>query len=187
MKTGAPVMPATSKRGQAAFRSCAAGKVYYCHSRMIAARMAQRVGCALVLVSTSAGAQTWRSSAASLGSTARVLIVGAHPEDEDNALITWLSLGRNVEAAYLSLTRGESGPNIAGNERQSALGVVRTAELLAERARDGAHQYFTRAYDIGAVRSDSALIAAWPRDSLLVDVVSVIRAFSAQRRHFTVF
>lgn len=158
-------------------RSCVAGKVYYCHSRMIASRMVQRVGCALLLASTSVGAQTWRSSAASLGSTARVLIIGAHPDDEDNALIAWLSLGRNVETAYLSLTRGESGPNIAGNERQSALGVVRTAELLAERARDGAHQYFTRAYDMGAVRSDSALFAAWPRDSLLVDVVSVIRAF----------
>src|SRR4051812_40763334 len=90
-------------------------------------------------------AQTWRETAGTLGSTARVLIIGAHPEDEDNALIAWLSLGRNIETAYLSLTRGESGANIAGGERQSALGVVRTAELLVERQRDGARQYFTRA------------------------------------------
>ena len=128
------------------------------------------------LASTTA-AQTWRQSAAGLGTTARVLIIGARPKDEDNALIAWLRLGRNVETAYLSLTRGESSPNIAGTERQSALAVVRTAELLAERGRDGAHQYFTRAYDFGSTASDSIVNAGWPHDVLLVDLVSVIRAF----------
>ena len=67
--------------------------------------------------------------------------------------------------------------NAAGTERQSALGVVRTAELLAERERDGAHQYFTRAYDFGPTRSDSIVDAGWPHDSVLADVVNVIRAF----------
>jgi LmbE family N-acetylglucosaminyl deacetylase len=124
-----------------------------------------------------AGAQMWRETAARLGTSARVLIIGARPEDEDNALIAWLSLGRNVETAYLSITRGESANNIIGTERQSALGVVRTAELLAERQRDGAHQYFTRAYDFGPTRSDSIVDAAWPHDSLLADVVAVVRAF----------
>ena len=123
-----------------------------------------------------ASAQTWRETAQRLGS-ARVLVIGARPEDEDNALIAWLSLGRNVETAYLSITRGESANNIVGTERQSALGVVRTAELLAERQRDGAHQYFTRAYDFGPTRSDSIVNAAWPHDSLLADVVAIVRAF----------
>src|SRR3954462_1049081 len=99
-------------------------------------------------------AQAWRAAAGSIGPTTRVLVVGTHPEDEDNALIAWLSLGRNIETAYLSLTRGESGRNVAGSERQAALAVVRTAELLAERERDGAHQYFTRAYDFGTARTD---------------------------------
>jgi LmbE family N-acetylglucosaminyl deacetylase len=122
-------------------------------------------------------AQNWRATAANLGTSARVLIIGARPEDEDNALIAWLSLGHNIETAYLSLTRGESANNLAGTERQSALGVVRTAELLAERQRDGAHQYFSRAYDFGPTRSDSIVDAAWPHDSLLSDVVSIVRAF----------
>ena len=126
---------------------------------------------------TSAASQAWRQSAAGVGTTARVLIIGTHPEDEDNALIAWLSLGRHVETAYLSLTRGEAAANVAGNERQSALGVVRTAELLAERRRDGAHQYFTRAYDFGATKLDSILDRVWPHDSLVHDVVSVVRAF----------
>ena len=123
---------------------------------------------------------SWREEAAGIGTTARVLIIGAHPDDEDNALIAWLSLGRHVETAYLSLTRGENGVNVNRREGQMLLGMVRTAEILAERKRDQAHQYFTRAYDFGHAKNDSAVWAAWPRDSLLEDVVTVIRAFRPQ-------
>ncbi|MEP6494556.1 MAG: PIG-L family deacetylase [bacterium] len=119
----------------------------------------------------------WREEASAVGTTARVLIIGAHPDDEDNALIAWLSLGRHVETAVLSLTRGENGVNPGGREREQMLGMVRTAEALAERKRDGAHQYFTRAYDFGFAKNDSVAYDAWPRDSLLRDVVAVIRAF----------
>ncbi len=104
-------------------------------------------------------------------------MIGVRPEDEDNALLAWLGLGRGVETAFLSITRGEASPNVAGSERQSALAVLRTAELLAERQRDGGHQYFTRAYDFGPVTADSVVDRLWPRDTLLRDVVSVIRAF----------
>ena len=123
---------------------------------------------------------SWREAAAGIGTTARILIIGAHPDDEDNALIAWLSLGRHVETAYLSITRGENGVNVNRREGQMLLGMVRTAEILAERKRDHAHQYFTRAYDFGHAKNDSAVWAAWPRDSLLEDVVTVIRAFRPQ-------
>lgn len=122
-------------------------------------------------------AQSWRTDAAHVGTTARVLIVGARPDDEDNALIAWLSLTRRVETAYLSLTRGESGENVSGEERGAPLAVVRTAELLEERARDRARQYFTRAYDFGFTEDDSIVDRAWPHDSLVRDVVSIVRAF----------
>lgn len=135
------------------------------------------VAIAVALSASGADAQEWREAAAHLGTTARVLVIGTRPEDEDNALIAWLSLGRHVETAYLSLTRGEDGVNLAGAERQAPLAVVRTAELLAERRRDRAHQYFTRAYDPGATSADSIVDAAWPHDSLLEDVVSVVRGF----------
>ena len=132
---------------------------------------------ALTTAPTSARAQQWREAAAHIGTTARVLIVGTRPEDEDNALIAWLTLGRHVETAYLSLTRGEAGVNLVGSERDAPLAVVRTAELLAERQRDGAHQYFTRAYDFGPTAADSIVNRWWPHDSLLHDVVSIVRAF----------
>ena len=140
------------------------------------------LGCLLVplLAAPPLAAQAWRQAAATLAPSARVLIIGTRPEDEDNALIAWLSLGRNVETAYLSLTRGESAVNVAGSERQAGLAVVRTAELLEERKRDGAHQFFTRAYDFGPTPSDSVVDVEWPHDVLLSDVVSVIRAFRPQ-------
>ena len=132
---------------------------------------------ALTTAHTDAKAQQWREAAAHIGTTARVLLIGTRPEDEDNALIAWLSLGRHVETAYLSVTRGEAGVNLLGSERDAPLAVVRTAELLVERQRDGAHQYFTRAYDFGATAADSVVNRWWPHDSLLHDVVSIVRAF----------
>src|SRR5438093_10804646 len=84
-----------------------------------------------------------------LGTTARVLMIGAHPDDEDTQLLAWLARGRHVETAYLSLTRGDGGQNLIGNELGAVLGMIRTEELLAARRLDGTHQYFTRAYDFG--------------------------------------
>jgi len=134
----------------------------------------------LALLSNEAFSQAWRRTAATIGPAPRVLLIGTRPEDEDNALLAWLGLGRGVETAFLSLTRGEGSPNVAGSERQSALAVLRTAEVLAERQRDGAHQYFTRAYDFGSATEDSVVDRLWPRDTLLRDIVSVIRAFRPQ-------
>ena len=112
-----------------------------------------------------------------LGTTARVLVIAAHPDDEDTQLITWLARGRQVETAYLSLTRGDGGQNLIGNELGEGLGVIRTEELLAARRLDGGHQYFTRAYDFGFSKTADETYLHWPKDSILGDVVRVIRSF----------
>ena len=46
-----------------------------------------------------------------LQTTGSVLMVGAHPDDEDSALLAYLARGENARTAYLSLTRGEGGQN----------------------------------------------------------------------------
>jgi LmbE family N-acetylglucosaminyl deacetylase len=107
----------------------------------------------------------------------RVLWIAAHPDDEDTQMITWLSRGRRAETAYLSLNRGDGGQNLIGNELGEQLGIIRTEELLAARRVDGAHQYFTRAYDFGFSKTAAETYTHWPKDSLLADVVTVIRAF----------
>ena len=112
-----------------------------------------------------------------LGVNMRVLMIGAHPDDEDTNLITWLSRGRHVSTAYLSLTRGDGGQNVIGNELGEALGVLRTEELLAARRIDGAQQFFTRAFDFGFSKDTVDTYAHWPKDTLLGDVVRVVRAF----------
>ncbi|HEX6589221.1 MAG TPA: PIG-L family deacetylase, partial [Longimicrobiales bacterium] len=112
-----------------------------------------------------------------LGPTQRVLMIGAHPDDENTALLAELALGRGADVAYLSLTRGEGGQNLIGPELDEALGLIRTEELLAARRLDGAVQFFTRAYDYGFSRSADEAFQHWPHDSILSDVVAVVRAW----------
>jgi LmbE family N-acetylglucosaminyl deacetylase len=123
------------------------------------------------------GAAALAEAIEGLGVNMRVLMIGAHPDDEDTQVISWLSRGHHVETAYLSLTRGDGGQNIIGNELGEALGVVRTEELLAARRVDGGRQFFTRAYDYGYSKSAEEAFTQWAHDSLLRDVVTVVRAF----------
>lgn len=106
-----------------------------------------------------------------------VLYIAAHPDDENEALLAELSYGRHVRTAYLSLTRGEGGQNLIGSEQGDLLGVLRTEELLSARRIDGAEQFFTRAIDFGFSKSSDEALRVWNRDSVLADVVRVIRVF----------
>ena len=96
---------------------------------------------------------------ANAGVTTRVLMIGAHPDDEDSALLAWLAAGGHADAAYLSLTRGEGGQNFIGDERGDLLGVVRTEELLAARRADGAHQFSPAPTTSGSRRAPTR---RWP-------------------------
>ena len=126
------------------------------------------------------GAAALAHEARMLGHVKRVLVIGAHPDDEDTDLLTVLVRGMGAEAAYLSLNRGEGGQNLIGAELGEALGILRTEELLAARRLDGARQFFTRAYDFGYSKSLEDTWAHWPRDSVLKDVVRIVRRFQPQ-------
>ncbi len=107
----------------------------------------------------------------------RVLVIGAHPDDEDTALLTLAARGLGAEAAYLALSRGEGGQNVLGPELGVALGLLRSRELEAARSVDGARQFFTRAFDFGYTRSLAETESRWIADSVLKDVVRVVRRF----------
>jgi LmbE family N-acetylglucosaminyl deacetylase len=115
-----------------------------------------------------------------LGHYKRVLVIGAHPDDEDTELLTILVRGMGTDAAYLSLNRGEGGQNLIGDELGEALGLLRSEELLAARRLDGARQFFTRTYDFGFSKTLEDTWRHWPRDSVLKDVVRIVRRFRPQ-------
>lgn len=105
------------------------------------------------------------------------LYVAAHPDDENTALIAYLGNERLYRTGYLSMTRGDGGQNLLGDEKGELLGVIRTQELLAARRTDGSEQFFTRALDFGFSKNPQETLAIWNHDLVLADVVWNIRRF----------
>ncbi|MCY4599449.1 MAG: PIG-L family deacetylase [Acidobacteria bacterium] len=110
-----------------------------------------------------------------LNSTGTFLMITAHPDDENNALLALLSKGAGHRAVLLTATRGDGGQNEIGAELFDALAVLRTEELLAAHRLDGAEQYFTRAVDFGYSFSREETFARWGRQEVLGDMVRIIR------------
>ena len=112
-----------------------------------------------------------------LNTLGSLLMLGAHPDDENTAVIAYFARGRHIRTAYLSATRGEGGQNLIGPEQGPLMGVIRTQELLAARRIDGGEQFFTRAIDFGYSKSPDEALERWGRERLLSDMVRVIRRF----------
>lgn len=112
-----------------------------------------------------------------LNTVGSVLYIAAHPDDENTRLIAYLANEKYLRTGYLSLTRGDGGQNLIGPEQGIELGVIRTQELLAARRIDGGEQFFTRAYDFGFSKSPEETLRKWNKDSILSDMVWVIRNF----------
>jgi LmbE family N-acetylglucosaminyl deacetylase len=150
-------------------------------------RAARRLAAAAVaagVLCMPAAAQKYLSGAAQtklalerLNVVGSMMLIAAHPDDENAALLAYMSRGRKVRAAYLSLTRGDGGQNLIGSEQGELLGVIRTQEMLAARRIDGAEQYFTRAIDFGFSKSAEETFEKWGHDAILADVVWIIRRY----------
>ena len=106
-----------------------------------------------------------------------VLYIAAHPDDENTRLLAYLANEKLYRTGYLSLTRGDGGQNLVGDEQGVDLGLIRTQELLAARRVDGAEQFFSRAFDFGYSKSPEEAMKIWGHDKILSDVVWVIRKF----------
>ncbi|MDQ2718800.1 MAG: PIG-L family deacetylase [Bacteroidota bacterium] len=106
-----------------------------------------------------------------------VLYVAAHPDDENTRLLAYLANEKLYRTGYLSMTRGDGGQNLIGDEQGVELGLIRTQELLSARRIDGAEQFFTRAFDFGFTKSPEETFQFWDKQKILSDVVWVIRKF----------
>ncbi len=112
-----------------------------------------------------------------LGVMGSVLYIAAHPDDENNSFLPYLTKEKKYRTAYLSLTRGDGGQNLIGKEQGIELGLIRTQELLAARRIDGAEQYFSTAYEFGFSKSAEEALTIWDHQKVLSDVVWIIRQF----------
>ncbi len=106
-----------------------------------------------------------------------VLYIAAHPDDENTTLLTYLTKEKLFRTGYLSLTRGDGGQNLIGDEQGVDLGLIRSQELLAARKQDGAEQFFSSAFDFGYTKNPEEALTIWGHDKILSDVVWVIRNF----------
>ncbi len=135
----------------------------------------------IVLLQTSMHAQQNAASIYAgikkLGVMGSVLYIAAHPDDENNSFLPYLTKEKNYRTAYLSLTRGDGGQNLIGKEQGIELGLIRTQELLAARRIDGAEQYFSTAYEFGFSKSADEALTIWDHQKVLSDVVWVIRQY----------
>ncbi len=112
-----------------------------------------------------------------LNTLGSALMLAAHPDDENTAVISTLARGRHLRTGYFSATRGEGGQNLIGSEQGALMGLIRTQELLAARRIDGGEQFFARAIDFGYSKFPEETLAQWGREGLLEDMVRVIRQF----------
>lgn len=106
-----------------------------------------------------------------------VMYLAAHPDDENTRLISYLVHHDPIHTVYLSLTRGDGGQNILGEEQGAALGLIRTYELLEARKIDGGAQAFTPVVDFGFTKSPEETFSFWNREALVQDVVQSIQYF----------
>ncbi|MDQ3848077.1 MAG: PIG-L family deacetylase, partial [Thermoproteota archaeon] len=111
-----------------------------------------------------------------LQTTASVLHTQVHPDDEHADLLTYLSRGKGVRTALLSLNRGESGANVLGAELFDQLGLLRTEEFLLAGSYYGLDDlYFTKLADYGFSKRVAEAYEKWGKENVLREMVRVIR------------
>ena len=121
------------------------------------------------------GAAALEQTLKRLGTTASVLMIVAHPDDEDGALLAYLSRGLGVRATLFTLTRGEGGQNAMSAEDDDALGIIRTNELLKADEYYGAQQMWGTEADFGFSKTQEEAFARWGHERVLYDAVLAVR------------
>jgi LmbE family N-acetylglucosaminyl deacetylase len=113
-----------------------------------------------------------------LKTTARIMQVVAHPDDEDGGLLTLEARGNGASVLLFTVTRGEGGQNKFGTESSDELGILRTLELLEADKYYGVEQRFSHVVDFGFSKTAEETFNKWHgHDVALGDLVRAIRIF----------
>jgi LmbE family N-acetylglucosaminyl deacetylase len=113
-----------------------------------------------------------------LKTTARLMQVVAHPDDEDGGMMTMESRGRGYSVLLFTVNRGEGGQNKFGAESSDELGILRTLELLEADKYYAVEQRFSHVVDFGFSKTAEETFNKWHgHDVALADLVRAIRIF----------
>jgi LmbE family N-acetylglucosaminyl deacetylase len=123
------------------------------------------------------GADGLAQTLTKLHTWASLMMIVAHPDDEDGGMLTLESRGLGARTAIVTLTRGEGGQNAMSSEAGDALGLMRTNELLLADEYSGTEQFFTRVADYGFSKTIEEAHQKWGRERVLYDVVRAVRMY----------
>ena len=112
-----------------------------------------------------------------LNTRASLMLIVAHPDDEDGGMLTYYSRGLGARVATLTLTRGEGGQNAMTGDFGDALGLIRTQELLAADRYFGADQLFGTEVDFGFSKTKEEAFRKWTHKRVLYDAVRAVRLY----------
>lgn len=126
------------------------------------------------------GAAQLEQTLKQLGTTASVLYIDAHPDDEDGALMTYLARGLGARVTLLTLNRGEGGQNAMSAEMYDAMGLIRTEELEKADEYYGASQLWGTEVDFGFSKTQQESFAKWGHERVLYDAVLAVRKVRPQ-------
>jgi LmbE family N-acetylglucosaminyl deacetylase len=123
------------------------------------------------------GATALWQSLVKLRTRASLMLIVAHPDDEDGGMLTYEARGQGAHVAMLTLTRGEGGQNLMSGDFDDALGLVRTQELLAAGRYMGIDQMWGTQVDFGFSKTKEESFANWGHDRVLYDAVRAVRLY----------
>lgn len=113
-----------------------------------------------------------------LHTRASMLMIVAHPDDEDGATLAYEARTAGARVGLLTLNRGEGGANEMSSDFWDELGLVRTEELLQADRYYCATQFFTTAADYGFSKTLDEALDKWGGDTrVFADVVRVVRMY----------
>ncbi|HWJ87440.1 MAG TPA: PIG-L family deacetylase [Pelagibacterium sp.] len=119
-----------------------------------------------------------------LKSTVTVMHSGAHPDDEQNAMLALMRFEFGMRTIVACSTRGEGGQNNLGPERGGSLGVLRTLEMEESAKIIDADVVWLgfgpvdSVHDFGFSKNGEDTLARWGHD---VIVERLVRAYRSER------
>ena len=126
-------------------------------------------------ISENRGAAALWQTLGKLHTRASMMMITAHPDDEDGGTLAYESRTVGARVSLMTLNRGEGGANVMSSDLWDQLGLVRTEELLQADRYYCVQQYFSVAADYGFSKTLAEAMQKWDHDRIFSDVVRAVR------------